>query len=632
MVTAFIWGTGYYAERLGIGLAGTNVTVEGYVNYIPPDIPPDTHDADDEAFIPDPLPDPARLDALVIEPGELPGYSFDYVVVADQNPDIALIAISGLGIAPEKILVADWHRITLQLLARSVPGHGLSIRSVPALEPRTWRHKFAVLPGVITPGETPLCQALLADDYLGELRGKRVLFLSPGDGAYAFDLETRGAQVVTLDIAPVDSCAFEFAKKLRRSQIRSVCDNPENITPEAYGLFDAVCLYDLPLRQADPLLTLRALSGVLEAGGTLYFAGGFLEDLQHMDPYLTRFSTQLEKLGELPLAFHSPAVLGTKELAPHPIPNATCFRDWLEASGFTLEMRQADEQAGMTIGKATKTRAIDRIAPQTGHMPRRQRSRTLVAVVGFPRSGTTFLQHTLADTPGFGGASSEQSIDIYSYILYKLSRLTIHKSIDLHFSSQHGLLSACNAQAHFSREVLSTITELAQGVWKDIRTLGVDFIDNIALANLKPQDDFFVAKRPVMQFNLPKYLEYYCQRSRLFGQMHYVITIRHPLETWTSGCLKFSNWPKEQWFIDEIINNWLAFVQDAMDHGGIFVDYRKLEDTPQAVLDRVAAAIGAKQIKSLQFRQSSFTSVDLRASQAQLTRIEALWRQIPFIL
>jgi hypothetical protein len=254
-----------------------------------------------------------------------------------------------------------------------------------------------------------------------------------------------------------------------------------------------------------------------------------------------------------------------------------------------------------------------------------------VAVVGFPRSGTSFLHHALTNAPGFGGSDSEQFFDIYSYLLRKLPEHTTNEVLDAVFARLSDLLPAEVRGEMMAQERSITIVDAAVGMWKDIRALGEDYIDALALARLLPTDDFYAVKRPCMDFFLPMHLEYYCQKSKIFSEVRYLVTVRHPLETWASGCIKFAWWNKSQAFGDGLIRSWLTFMEDALRHGATFIDYRGLEAAPQESLDRVAQAIGAPRIQSPQFRQSSLRAVDVRASREQLAAIDAMLARIAYV-
>jgi len=53
----------------------------------------------------------------------------------------------------------------------------------------------------------------------GRLDGKRVLDIGTYDGFFAFECERRGAQVVAMDVHPIDLRCFKLARDLLKSKV-----------------------------------------------------------------------------------------------------------------------------------------------------------------------------------------------------------------------------------------------------------------------------------------------------------------------------------------------------------------------------------------------------------------------------
>lgn len=76
-----------------------------------------------------------------------------------------------------------------------------------AENPKLWYHAIELAPGLVTPGYIDLRGAaprVLPDD----LRDKRALDVGTFDGFWAFELERRGAEVVTIDLERIEEADF----------------------------------------------------------------------------------------------------------------------------------------------------------------------------------------------------------------------------------------------------------------------------------------------------------------------------------------------------------------------------------------------------------------------------------------
>ena len=86
-----------------------------------------------------------------------------------------------------------------------------------------WFHSLDVGDGIVTPGAVPVVyqqHLLKAIDLPERLDGLRVLDIGTYDGMYAFECERRGAaEVVAIDINPVDLHCFQLARELLGSRV-----------------------------------------------------------------------------------------------------------------------------------------------------------------------------------------------------------------------------------------------------------------------------------------------------------------------------------------------------------------------------------------------------------------------------
>lgn len=157
---------------------------------------------------------------------------------------------------------------------------------------RAWYHTIELAPGVVTPGRIDLRRS--AGRILpGDLGGKRALDVGTFDGFWAFEMERRGADVVSIDVDRIESAewpprsrprleraaeaqgvrlglGFELASELLDSQVARVICSVYDLTPETIGgpvefAFSGAIMLHL----RDPVRALERIFGSLAPGGEL---------------------------------------------------------------------------------------------------------------------------------------------------------------------------------------------------------------------------------------------------------------------------------------------------------------------------------------------------------------------------
>ena len=148
-----------------------------------------------------------------------------------------------------------------------------------------WYHTIDLAPGVTTRGEVD-CRGIVARTMLPErLDGMRALDVGTWDGFWAFELERRGAEVVTVDIpaaelldwpprAKVSDAAaewkerlaviplgqgFELAREALGSQVRRERVSVYDLSEAELGTFDLVFVGSILVHLRDPVAALAAL-------------------------------------------------------------------------------------------------------------------------------------------------------------------------------------------------------------------------------------------------------------------------------------------------------------------------------------------------------------------------------------
>ncbi len=156
--------------------------------------------------------------------------------------------------------------------------------------PDLWYHTIELAPGLVTPGYIDL-RALAPRVLPDSLASLRVLDIGTFDGFWAFEMERRGAEVVTIDLDRIDAAewpplsrerlerqaeedglelgrGFELAASALGSKVRKVICNVYDLEPERIGgqvdlAFNGTTLTHL----RDPVRGLERISGVLRPGG-----------------------------------------------------------------------------------------------------------------------------------------------------------------------------------------------------------------------------------------------------------------------------------------------------------------------------------------------------------------------------
>lgn len=173
---------------------------------------------------------------------------------------------------------------------RTMPGPAQEELLTQALG-RPWYHRIELRPGRFTDGSVFISE--LAPRLLPErLDGLRAVDVGTFDGAWAFQLEARGAsEVLAVDVPSfLDSewpprnrarlaaeasgqqpqSRFELAHALLGSKVRHVESRIYELTPELLGgPVDYAVLSDLLLHLRDPVAGLAAVRGLLAPGGRL---------------------------------------------------------------------------------------------------------------------------------------------------------------------------------------------------------------------------------------------------------------------------------------------------------------------------------------------------------------------------
>ncbi len=140
-----------------------------------------------------------------------------------------------------------------------------------------WFHTIDFGLGVRSPGVCPwdYLQDMLGYVALPErLDGKRVLDIGTYDGFFAFECERRGAQVVAMDVHPIDLRCFKLARDLLKSKVEYHHMSVYELDVDRLGgQFDLVLFFGVFYHLRHIMLSLDNLWSILKDDGELLIEG-----------------------------------------------------------------------------------------------------------------------------------------------------------------------------------------------------------------------------------------------------------------------------------------------------------------------------------------------------------------------
>jgi tRNA (mo5U34)-methyltransferase len=144
------------------------------------------------------------------------------------------------------------------MLARNAAATEETRKNIEQLNRLGWYHSLELPDSTVIDGVVPLerlkwriAQFPIPQD----LRGKRVLDIGAWDGWFSFEMERRGAEVVSVDSTP--QTRFEQARKLLGSKAERVVADICHLTPERVGYFDIVLFFGVLYHVKHPMLALE---------------------------------------------------------------------------------------------------------------------------------------------------------------------------------------------------------------------------------------------------------------------------------------------------------------------------------------------------------------------------------------
>ena len=149
-----------------------------------------------------------------------------------------------------------------------------------AARERSWYHSIELADGFVTPGWFDLRPYVDRYGLPADMSGMRALDVGTWDGFWAFEMESRGADVVALDLDDESALdfpprrrpetfstekrgdGFRLAREIRGSSVERVDISIYDATPEELGQFDLVICGVVLLHLRDQMLALERIAGL----------------------------------------------------------------------------------------------------------------------------------------------------------------------------------------------------------------------------------------------------------------------------------------------------------------------------------------------------------------------------------
>ncbi|MEL6912561.1 MAG: methyltransferase domain-containing protein [Cyanobacteria bacterium J06598_4] len=139
---------------------------------------------------------------------------------------------------------------------------------------KQWRHCIEVAPGVVTPGKTKgqnmTLKNMIKMGLPKDCSGLRVLDIGASDGYFTFELEKRGAAVVSLERRTESQTGYAMLHEYFDSKAELVVDNIYNVTPEKYGTFDIILFLNVLYHLRNPMLGIDRVRTLCKANTKIF--------------------------------------------------------------------------------------------------------------------------------------------------------------------------------------------------------------------------------------------------------------------------------------------------------------------------------------------------------------------------
>ncbi|MCP5046699.1 MAG: DUF1698 domain-containing protein [bacterium] len=230
----------------------------------------------------------------------------------------------------------------------------MDIEEVRDLVKKTkWYHGWEILPGINTGGKSITDPKKALDSYgvPDNLDNLRVLDIGAWDGPYSFDLERRGATVVSYDIQDPDATAYNVAHKILDSKCTYIRGSVYDLDQDKTGKFDIVFFLGVYYHLKHPLIAFKKIRDILKPGGIVFFEGAILDYAWNVDNTLEPYKEKIIGIRDLPVTYYTSGEY-SRCWSNWYIPTKECLRHWLVSSGFHEIVMSEKEKSSRAYGSA----------------------------------------------------------------------------------------------------------------------------------------------------------------------------------------------------------------------------------------------------------------------------------------
>ena len=229
-----------------------------------------------------------------------------------------------------------------------------------------WWHEIELAPGLFTPGDDSNRMKLPILDQLGlpaDLRGRRALDIGCSDGYFTFEMERRGARVVSMDFVPEHYTGFSTARQILGSTAEYHMETVYNLSPAKYGHFDVVLFMGVLYHLRKPQAALDAIRSVMRPGAQLFVGTMMIDEfVQLPDGSTTTLAALNPKLAEIPLWQAYPGDSLNGDYTNCFAPNRRALEVALAESQFKAEQMQTVSMGGYARAVAIDDRMAAKYA------------------------------------------------------------------------------------------------------------------------------------------------------------------------------------------------------------------------------------------------------------------------------
>jgi SAM-dependent methyltransferase len=211
-----------------------------------------------------------------------------------------------------------------------------------------WFHTVELIEGLVTPGlaPAPFSPKRYMDDlgFAQDLAGLKILDIGTYDGAMAFELAQRGADVVAVDIRSPDTTGFNAIKQISGIDIPHLQADVTRLHQHFGAEFDHVLYLGVFYHLKDPLGAFESIARVIKPGGILHSEGESYgryfentEGVRVAPKEVEKIFSALEALDTagVPVCMAYPGTY----VGGHNwfLPNRSALNGWLDVTGFEVE-------------------------------------------------------------------------------------------------------------------------------------------------------------------------------------------------------------------------------------------------------------------------------------------------------